>query len=500
MRMDSELLQLAVENVCIFHVHRVLQAVPPEALAENEFILLRAVGLHQNDVPHFFWQNGEFIIKWLKANRSVASIPRTVFSDREMCLLMYRRSLFECESYATSDEIVDQIPTSFRADKSFVLECLNWHPRIFQSCDKMLQEDFDVFAVAAFAAFQNKVFPSFVNYLPATSISLVGVIPSRLEPHAEFTTFLACSWKSRQTSILPLSALDCDDDTARGLNTTIARYVGFHSTCSAPRLKQVWNAAVSLVIADVRGRKLIRYIAPSTLVQGVLKAIQCHQAVSLRTYPDELWSNSLFVNWASERGVFSKAISDEFSMDRKICLEYYERSGAVREKILPWISESLKSDKDFVLQCLGSSPVVLSCCKKDFLYDFEVLLKAVHAATTKDEFDHLVETALKEGWHDALVLFAKSIPAKIEAYKAIKSFDKNAGAHFFSHAPAVKQLVGSYLGIELDATKCQELQFVWSNHFIFCLAAAERFETTFEAWTQRKRDAATFKKDDSDDA
>jgi hypothetical protein len=93
MRMDSELLQLAVENVCQNRVQRFLQAVPPEALAENESILLRAVGLHQDDVPHFFWQNREFIIKWLEANRSIASIPETVFSDREMCLLLYRRSL-----------------------------------------------------------------------------------------------------------------------------------------------------------------------------------------------------------------------------------------------------------------------------------------------------------------------------------------------------------------------------------------------------------------------
>jgi hypothetical protein len=282
------------------------------------------------------------------------------------------------------------------------------------------------------------------------------------------------------------------------LNTTIARYLGVHSTCSGQRLKQVLNEVVSLAIAGELRRKLIRYIAPSTLAQGVLKAIQCHCRVSLQTYPDELWSNSLFVNWASEKGVLSKAISDEFSTDRKICLDYYKHSRAVRARILPWISKSLKSDKDFVLQCLSFGPMVLSCCKKDFLYDFEVLLKAVHVATTNDEFGCLVEMALEAGWHDALVLFAKSIPAKIEAYTAIESFGKHAGAPFFSHA--VKQLVGSYLGVELDATKCQELQFVWSNHFIFCLAAEERFETTFQAWTQRKRDAATFMKDDSDDA
>jgi hypothetical protein len=504
LRMDVEVLQLAVESVCHTHVDQFLQAVPPEAF----FILLRVldlstVRLKTYPVPPSFWQNREFIIRWADKSSDIpkASIPPKFCNDRELCLSLYMRCQYEYEKNTKMGEKLDWIPRAFCADKGFVLECLNWHPWIFHSCDQTLQQDFDVFVMAASAAIQADAFLSFLTNLKEPSMLLVNAIPSKLEVHSGFVTYLTCLWKSRQLSLLPLRTLDCDDDTARGLNTRVARYLGFRGTCSGQHLKRVWDEVVTLALnqhCSVQ-RKFIPLISRQSLVQSVLNAIRCRRPVSLHTYPEELWSNSLFVNWASKRGIFSKSISDEFAVNRKICLEYYKRDWKSREMILPWMSESLKSDKDFVLQCLSFDHCILSYCKKDFLSDFDVLLKvALDAVVKKASIRWLVETAVREGWEEAFVFFAKLLHGKIETYRAIKSFDKQAGARYLAHASAVMPLIGSYLGIDLDASKRHELHLIWSHQFFFCLALGGNVKEIYKSCIYKTWRVSTIY-DDSDD-
>ncbi len=344
---------------------------------------------------------------------------------------------------------------------------------------------------AALAFIRYTSLPSFIDELSESLMFHIEAIRRSLEAHDEFMTFIACSWKNRSFSCLPLSALDCDIETARGFNTTVARYLGFRGICSQERLKRVWGEVVSLTVRG-RCRKLIPFIPRQTLVQGVLKAIQCDSSVCLEVCPDELWTNGLFVNWASGRGQFSKAISDEFSMDRKICFEYYSHhSPRLRATILPWISERLKSDKGFVRQCLSLNPIILNYCKKDIQYDFKVLFTAVRVAMVKENFNGLVETALNGGWEDALVFFAKSLHAKIEVDKAVQPFFSTT--HYFARAPAVKRLIRSYLGIDWGKAKFHELKCMWSHHFVLCLASGSNVEQigkSYKVWPKRKRKAS----------
>jgi hypothetical protein len=44
-------------------------------------------------------------------------------------------------------------------------------------------------------------------------------------------------------------------------------------------------------------------------------------------------------------GMMHKAISNKFSLDSKICLTYYQHSPAAMETSMPWISESLTSNR-----------------------------------------------------------------------------------------------------------------------------------------------------------
>jgi hypothetical protein len=190
----------------------------------------------------------------------------------------------------------------------------------------------------------------------------------------------------------------------------------------------------------------------------------------------------------------------EFATDPEICLAYYKNSGAAREASLRWISESLQSDRNFVLKCVKVDPLILNYCKNDaILYDFEVLLKAVRNAIKNDEADDLAGAALKNDWADALVFFARSLHAKIQAHSAVKAFEDQVGSHYFAQAGAVKKLIGSYLGIVPVARKRRTLQAVWSQCSIFflslggsvnelCTASKFRPKRKREVTRERKRE------------
>jgi hypothetical protein len=387
-----------------------------------------------------------------------------------------------------------------------VLKCLRQDPKIFELFEPKLQEDFDVFLTAAF---RDSFLLSFLRGLGESLVLHASGIHARLKAHDEFMTFLNCCWKSRQLSLLPLTALDCDNETARGLGTTIAGYLGF-SGYQREHLKRVWDMVVVMAIYERTSvsSKLIPLIPRQTLVQGLLEQILGSDGkkhyVPLQTYPDELWANHLFVNCASGRGIFSSTISDEFSTDRNICLAYYKHSPSVRKMALPWMSQSLKSDKSFVLECLNFDHLILNHCKKDLLYDFDVLLKVVGFAMRKKVIDGLAENALNGGWDDALVFFARSLHTKIDAYTTIMSFNEQVGAHYFAHAPIVQALIGSYMGIDMNANATErrhELQLVWGNRFVFCLALGRTVAEVCEScnvWTKRKRNSSTLTDEGSD--
>jgi hypothetical protein len=177
----------------------------------------------------------------------------------------------------------------------------------------------------------------------------------------------------------------------------------------------------------------------------------------------------VFVNWAANKGMMHEAISDTFSTDQKICLAYYYNlSPDARETIVPWISESLKSDKGFVLKCVAIDPLILNYCKNN--EDFEVLRIAV-CNCEKDQVDTLARTALENGWADALTRFAKTLRIKVEAHWAMEAFGDHPGARrYFARAPAVKRLIGSYLGIVPDAGERRQLKAIWKDRSIFFLA------------------------------
>jgi hypothetical protein len=94
----------------------------------------------------------------------------------------------------------------------------------------------------------------------------------------------------------------------------------------------------------------------------------------------------------------------------------YYRHSQIREKVLPWISESLKSKKDFALWCVRIDPVILSYfnISDDVRYDIEALQEFVVRAATKNRLDVIPESARKNGWVDALIVFAQTLRAKME--------------------------------------------------------------------------------------
>jgi hypothetical protein len=506
LRMDVELLKIPLENIHESRLHIFISHVPPVALEEHEFIFLRALERGavrvSSLVPSSFWQSRDFLLQCTakKGYVSINSVPETFRNDREICLALYRS-----QPYYDLGAIIHWIPNHFLTDKDFVLECLRHHPKIYHSCEKNLKNDFDVFVVAAVAAIQVRLLHTILDNKGEPSVLRVNAIRTKLEAHDEFMTFLACSWKSRRFSLLPLNALDCDNETARGLNATVAGYLGFSGTNQLECLKQVWDEIMFLA---VEGRSdfstyFIPLMPPQALMLGVLKAIACNRTVSLRTYPDKLWSYRLFVNWAAKRGMMHKAISNEFAADPEICLAYYKHSTASRRTILPWISESLKSDQGFVVECLSFDLIILQYCKKDLLFVFEVLLEAAYYAMENDDFDGLVRTVIKEGWEDAFVIFAKFLRAKLEICKAVRSFEKQAEVRFFRRAPAAKTLIGSYLGIDLNAPmQYRTLKFVWSNNFFFCLALGGSVEEIYKScklWSKQEREARADSDEQSDD-
>jgi hypothetical protein len=309
-RSNPELLAVAVESVLDSHAHSFLQAVPWEALVHNEFILFQAlerdIDLTPNQVPPSLWTNRSFLLRWIEKKRdlTIATIPRKFSNDREICLLLYQ-NLWRLKK---SDEFMAWIAKQFLADKEFVLKCLSHDKFIYEYCDLKLKDDFDVVLAATFQALPStwrrinlfsrlgteKKFHDFINGWAESLASRVIAIRTRLEATDEFMTFLACSWKSHQLSILPLNTLDCDNETVRGLNTMIAGYLGFYGTGHLEQVKRVWEEIMFLAV-DERwqvSKKLQALLPPKALVQGILKTIQCGRTVSLETFPEELWSNN----------------------------------------------------------------------------------------------------------------------------------------------------------------------------------------------------------------
>jgi hypothetical protein len=509
---NPELLAIALENVLDSHILDFLNAVPPEALVQHELILFRIlerdIDLTPDQLPPSFWENRDFVIKWAnkKKRMPISFIPTAFKRDREVCLSLYRNQTCRRDSF----DYIDWIAKPFFADKRFILECLSHHPMIFDYCDQELRDDFDVFLEAAYRAivvrsnsgeFARNVildliinggkppFTLFLEDLGESVTSRSRDIRNKLEAHDEFMTLLACSRKSTQLSLQPLSSLDCDDETARGLKTMIGRYLGFSGATRIERLKRVWAETVFLAVGgETLTTKLMPLVRPQTLVRSVLKAIECQRHVSLAMYPVELWTNRLFVKWAATKGMINKAVPHELSSDPEICLAYYKHSLAIREAILPWISESLKTNRDFVLKCVSISPLILNDCKNDdILHDFEVMQIVVRDAVRNDKVDVLAGTALEHDWADALVFFAKSLRAKIQAHSAVEAFGDRVGSRYFAQARAVRPLIGSYLGICPNATELFTLQEMWSHRSIFFLALGGSVKELFQNYKYRSK-------------
>jgi hypothetical protein len=311
-RMDLEILKLAMENVCDTSLRKFIEAVPKEALGEHKFILYhvmdRDVVPSAEHVPPSFWQSRDIIDKWMatKGDILISTIPKEFSNDRELCLAFYMGHSYS--SPCRLNEIIKWIPKSFLADKDFVLQCLECDSLIFKYCEQAMQDDFDVFIAVAFKAIHRRTdgpfdddddeffnkwgngeFNRVIEHWGEFLASRVNTIRRRLEAHDEFMAFLACARKSRQLSILPLSTVDCDDETARGLNTMIARYLDFPGTGRVERIKDVWEEIVSLAVHGCQfSTKLMPLIPRQAIVQGVLRSIECCRHVSLQTYPEKL--------------------------------------------------------------------------------------------------------------------------------------------------------------------------------------------------------------------
>jgi hypothetical protein len=141
------------------------------------------------------------------------------------------------------------------------------------------------------------------------------------------------------------------------------------------------------------------------------------------------------------------------------------------------------SDRDFVLECAKVHPAIIDHCKAhNVLYDFEVLLAAVRHVIPTDRVDLMARDALEYGYGDAMVFFAKTVRAKVEAHSAFEIFGDQVGAHYFGGAPAIKPLIGSYLGIVPGAKERDEMQTIWNNRAIFCLALGGSVEELSKTW------------------
>lgn len=311
-----------------------------------------------------------------------------------------------------------------------------------------------------------------------------------------FQTFLACSWKSRQpsTSVTPLLRLvNCDEETARGLKTLIGDFLGFHAGDNLSRLEQIRQAIVSVVVRNgdsVLQSALVPLLPPKVIVQGVEEAIKNHVPIALQGFPDEIWSSRVFVAWAACKGLFHKAISDDFKSDAEICWHYYQSSALVREQISPWISDSLKEDPNFVLDCVNIDPLIVNDCKVDAIrYDFDILLACARRAIATHTMDELAAASLKHGWADSLVFFAKALQVKLQTYYAFESFEFECRSHTFPPAFRVKQRIASFLDINYPGV-ITDLEAVWADRSIFSLAMGGTVEEIcryYEFHSKRQR-------------
>lgn len=438
-------------------------------------------------VPRFFWKNRNFILKWANKQTwvSLQFVEKKLFEDRELCLVLCRRC---CKQIS---DIVKLIPKVFLTDKEFVLECLIENSELFAYCHNDLQRDFDVVLVAAFGSLLDvgKDFSSFIDRLGGSLVSFACLVHKRMTAHDEFMTLLACWFKSRQILLVrPLSVLDCDEETARGLQTVIAKYLDCTTKDNSEHLKRVWDGFVQEYITkDALPPAVVQLIQPHVLVRNVLTVIKKrHPPVVLKKFPDELWTHRTFVLWAAQNGIFCKAIRADFSQDPEICLTYYEHSATLRQKIMPWISHSLKSDRSFVLKCVNSGPLILAhCTNDDILYDYEILLNVANHAADYNHLDSLPEIAVAAGWAGPLVFFAKSLRAKMEALDAFKSFHtqmrNTKGLSKDVVTKIFKERIGGYLGVSLDENNRIDSTRIWNNRSIFHLALGGSINDLCEA-------------------
>jgi hypothetical protein len=487
LRSDPELCRLAVEHVKDSSVRTLVDAIPIHVLEENEIIIFRAletlaIFLDEEQIPRSFWSRREFVLLWAKTKYWVPLhlVSKELYKDREVCLSL-------CQSrYHDVHEILDKIPKPFLSDKEFVLECLMAHPKLFECCDNVLQRDFDVVLAAAFGAIRVKTFYDFIDELGESLDSFAFSVYKRIAAHDEFMTLLACWWKSRKTtSVRPMSVLNCDDETARGLQTIIASYLGLPTKDALKRLTCVWDGIVmDYVERDALPAEVVQLIQPQALMENILKVIENGRPVVLKRFPDELWTKREFVLWAAASGLFHKAISGDFSKDPEICLTYYRHSPMVRRKILPWISDSLVADRDFVLNCVNSDPLILSRCSNDGIrFDYKILLAAI-IKSADSTLHGLPEASLVGGWTDSLMCFVNTLRAKMEAFYALESFQTQVGKMPNKNSSVVllcKERIGSYLGVPSDEQELIDSSRIWSNRSIFYLAMGGNIEELCKA-------------------
>lgn len=484
---ELDIVRLAVEHLDSSRMGPFLKRLPLELLVENDSLIFRALErapgeITSDHLPLFLFQNRDFFLKWTKTKAwcDLSLLPENMWQDREVCLSLFRS---QTDNHRLP-KILKLIPKAFLADKEFVLECLNENAFVFEIADKSLRNDFDVVLSAAAAALLKRgnkcegKFNVIINEMGESLVAFANRVRNELEAHDEYMVLLACWWQSRQLPLhKPSNVLDCDEETVRGLKTLVANYLGFHNISRMESLRCVWDGLVAHVVW--RGNclaDLLRIIKPQAISQCVLKAIELESYVGLRSFPDALWSNRKFVLWAASNGLFHKAIAAEFLDDAEICLKYYKCKPMVREMILPFISDNLKSDQDFVCRCMSIDPMIFKYCDKASIrFNFAVLLKVVlDRAEYCGLMDNLVEIALDDGWADSLVFFAKSLRARLgdqHTFEFLQAYlADNHGLSNVLCVAVLKERIGSYLSISGDFQESHDLRVVWNNRSIFYLA------------------------------
>lgn len=488
-RSDPELLKLAVESVDESCARRLVSCVSSETWELNESTFLRArerFKMSYRAVPAVFWCNRTFVLEWLVQGNEInlSMIPKEFNNDKELCLSLFRSGLVWYSVPAT----VKWISQDLLGDKEFVLECLGPCPSLLEFCTEQLQNDFDVLLEAANSAIRSTDFMVFVHHANKSLITFVQLIISKTQAYHEFTTFVACIWKSRQLHLQPLNALNCGDETARGLKTMVSEYLGYPMKVNIIVLERIFDEIVSsVVLRATLSTALVPIIPSHLLAQAVIKAIDSKHYVKLREFPDELWSSRTFVKWAGRKGIFCDAISEEFSADSGICYEFYLNCPTARGKIVQWISNSLKADRSFVLQCIRIDSLMLNFCSSDLRYDFELFFTAAQSAIRVDQVDAMMKNACENNWADSVVSFATSLRLKVEAHRALQTFLEQADGLLFEQgsgfifSPEIGVAIGSYLGIDPSNVGLAELIHVLNNHLIYFLALGGDIDKLCEA-------------------